>query len=172
MKNIMKNVMDRVGCLVVVFGGLFAALALMPVATLIIRPDDLSLIAVLTYAELAVLIFTGGILLASRKSDLWSGLGTAFGLAAGIFIAVYFSFLLTPCRVPPICVLILSIPIRWAFRYPCYDAGPVSSWFIGFVGAGVPSWAALAAPFSSRLQRRRDLPRWLRIAKSDIGAIG
>lgn len=80
------------GCLIVLLGGGFAAVALIPVANLAIQTSDLQKIALIVYAELALLNLIGGIILALREPDLASGMGNGIGVAAFIYIAVYFSY--------------------------------------------------------------------------------
>jgi hypothetical protein len=84
--------MDRLGCAGILLVGLIAAIALMPIAGLLIRSSDDGLIATAAYAELALSAIAGGVFLAFRQSDLAEGLAYAVGAAAVVYVGVLLSF--------------------------------------------------------------------------------
>ena len=92
MTSNVKDVLKKMGCVLIVFGGMFGAILLYPIAALVIKTGELTTIAWVVYAEMALFSLIGGIIVAFRQPDAAYGIGTGVLVAAGVLISVYLSY--------------------------------------------------------------------------------
>ncbi len=87
-----KEVFKRMGCVVIAFGGMLGAIILYPIANFVIKTGELTTIAWVVYAEMALFSLIGGIIVAFRQSDIANGIVTGVVVAAAVMVSVYLSY--------------------------------------------------------------------------------
>jgi hypothetical protein len=85
-------IIENYGGVVIAFGGLFGSILLYPIAYFVIKTGELTTIAQVVYAEMALFSLIGRVIVAFRQSDTANGIVGGVVVAAAVMVSEYLSY--------------------------------------------------------------------------------